>query len=413
MKPRIFVGFGFGPIQAGLFLFEAWRSGRFDRLVVAEVDTDLVTALRRAGHRYGLNVAHADGIRTWTVDGVECLNPRDEVDRATLIAAIASAGEMATALPSVDTYGGGGPGSPAALIAAGLARKRADPGLPPAVIYAAENHNRAAEILDARIASCGVRPADARTQCVNTVIGKMSGAVGMDSTPGSRGLAPVTPDSRRAFLVEAFNSILVSRIDRPDIDRGLTMFEEKADLLPFEEAKLYGHNAAHAMLGCLLRLRGAAWMHEARRLPDVLSLVRDAFIEEAGAALVRRHTGLDTLFTPAGFRAYADDLVERMLNPHLADSVERVTRDLRRKLAWDDRFAGTVRLVEAEGLRPRRLLEGVCAAVRVLAAEEQRSPDDLLDQLWSDGPDDARRGLVAMVRSALRRADSGASQIVL
>ena len=31
-----FVGFGFGAIQAGLFLYEAYRSGNFGRLVVAE-----------------------------------------------------------------------------------------------------------------------------------------------------------------------------------------------------------------------------------------------------------------------------------------------------------------------------------------------------------------------------------------
>jgi len=46
---RTFVGFGFGPIQAGLFCLEAQQSGAFDRLVVAEVAPALVAALRRAG----------------------------------------------------------------------------------------------------------------------------------------------------------------------------------------------------------------------------------------------------------------------------------------------------------------------------------------------------------------------------
>ena len=39
---RTYVGFGFGAIQAGLFLYEAYRSGNFARLVVAEVLPDLV-----------------------------------------------------------------------------------------------------------------------------------------------------------------------------------------------------------------------------------------------------------------------------------------------------------------------------------------------------------------------------------
>ena len=44
---RTFVGFGFGAIQAGLFCYEAFRSGGFARLVVGEVATDVVDALRR------------------------------------------------------------------------------------------------------------------------------------------------------------------------------------------------------------------------------------------------------------------------------------------------------------------------------------------------------------------------------
>ena len=41
---RTFVGFGFGAIQAGLFLYEAFRSGGFARLVVGEVAPDAVDA---------------------------------------------------------------------------------------------------------------------------------------------------------------------------------------------------------------------------------------------------------------------------------------------------------------------------------------------------------------------------------
>jgi hypothetical protein len=45
-----FVGFGFGPIQAGLFLAEAFQlSGAFHRLVVAEVVPAVVAAVRAAG----------------------------------------------------------------------------------------------------------------------------------------------------------------------------------------------------------------------------------------------------------------------------------------------------------------------------------------------------------------------------
>ena len=41
---KTFVGFGFGAIQGGLFLYEAFRSGQFRRLVVAEVVPEVVAS---------------------------------------------------------------------------------------------------------------------------------------------------------------------------------------------------------------------------------------------------------------------------------------------------------------------------------------------------------------------------------
>ena len=50
-----FVGFGFGAIQGGLFLPSAFASGNFDRLVVAEIDSELVAQIRRSGGTYQCN----------------------------------------------------------------------------------------------------------------------------------------------------------------------------------------------------------------------------------------------------------------------------------------------------------------------------------------------------------------------
>ncbi len=63
-RGKTFVGFGFGPIQSALFLYEAYCSGNFDRYVVAEVDAALVGAVRAAGGRYAINIAHPDRIET-------------------------------------------------------------------------------------------------------------------------------------------------------------------------------------------------------------------------------------------------------------------------------------------------------------------------------------------------------------
>ncbi|MBN1510202.1 MAG: hypothetical protein JW955_25365, partial [Sedimentisphaerales bacterium] len=104
MSERVFAGFGFGPIQAGLFAKEAFQSGHFRRIVVAEIDQRLVDAVRSNGGTYCVNVAGSDGIETVKIDGVELLNPTDANDIETLRAACAEATEVATCLPSVGFF---------------------------------------------------------------------------------------------------------------------------------------------------------------------------------------------------------------------------------------------------------------------------------------------------------------------
>ncbi len=367
---RTFAGFGFGAIQSGLFLYEAFRSGNFDRLVVAEVVPEVVEAVRRTGG-YTLNIAASGGIEQRRITGVEIYNPSVEADRIALIAALAEAQEIATALPSVDFFSRGSP-SVAVLLREAFSRQQEIP----VVIYTGENNNHAAEILEAAVGLGGQR----RIQFLNTVIGKMSGVATDPQQIARDRLAPMTPGSNRAFLVEEFNRILISKITLPGFCRGIEVFEEKPDLLPFEEAKLYGHNATHALLGYLANERGCTFMSDAPA--DLAEFARTAFLEESGAALIKKYAGLDPLFTPDGFKGYVDNLMERMLNPYLRDHVERVIRDPVRKLGRDDRLIGTMRLCLSQGVTPEKYARGVCAAVRFLWKGQ---PELSGRFLWEDG----------------------------
>lgn len=383
---RTFLGFGFGPIQGGLFLFEAFRSGIFNRFVVAEVAPAVVDAIRRAGGRYRVNVATATGIAVHEIGPIEIFNPLVGADRERLVAAVSQADEIATALPSVKFYGAGEPGSVVDILAAGL-KKRPAGARRRCIIYAAENHNQAAEILEAGVARrAGSDAPDLKTYCqyLNTVIGKMSGTVTDEALIAEQKLARLAGDSGHCFLVEAFNRILISRIVWPDFKRGIRVFEEKENLLPFEEAKLYGHNATHALIGFLARLKGRKFMADVRADRDLLELARAAFIEESGRALCRKHQGVDSLFTAKGYAAYANDLLERMLNPYLRDAVERVVRDPRRKLGWDDRLVGVMRLALANGIRPARYALGAAAALRMLQETENISAEAVLEAVWKE-----------------------------
>ena len=330
-------------------------------------------------------MAGLDGIDSYSVGPIEIYNPMEIADNAKLVRAVAESSEIATALPSVDFYDRPGSGNVLEILAAGIILKTEDPSLPAAVVYTGENNNHAAEILSAALeARLGIKLQTARVQILNTVIGKMSGIVTDANQIREQALKEVSPGLQKAYLVEKFNRIQISRINLPGFSRGIEVFEEKDDLLPFEEAKLYGHNAAHALLGSMLKINNAKFISEATCRPDIMELARDAFLHESGVALCHKYAGIDPLFTADGFSAYVHDLLSRMVNPNLRDSVDRVTRDMRRKLGWNDRIAGTMRLCIAQGITPWRYARGAAAAIRILAEEEGKDHKTELDSLWSD-----------------------------
>ncbi|MBU4199717.1 MAG: hypothetical protein KKG09_00620 [Verrucomicrobia bacterium] len=385
---KVFVGFGFGAIQAGLFLYEAYRSGQFGRFVVAEVMPEIVKAVRENHGCYRVNVATEFGIEHHEIYGVEIFNPAEPGDRDALAEAVSQADEIATALPSVKFYGAGEPGSVVGLLNEGFRRRAERQESRRTIVYTAENYNQAAENLEEKLLSHWSRPPAEfkdRIQCLNTVIGKMSGIVVDEKQIAQQGLARMIGDAGRCFLVEAFNQILISRIQWPDFRRGIAVFEEKENLLPFEEAKLYGHNATHALLGYLGRLKGYAFIADIRNDRELLGLARAAFLEESGRALCARHRGFDPLFTEAGYRDYAEDLLKRMLNPHLRDAVARVVRDPRRKLGWEDRLVGTMRMAFQQNIRPWRYARGARAALRMLEDTATSAPEALSGHLPLSG----------------------------
>ena len=406
---RTFVGFGFGAIQAGLFFYEAFRSGNFGRLIVAEVQPGVVKALRDASGRYSVNVAHEAHIEFEEIGPVEIANPETPEGAEFLAQRVAEADEIATALPSIRFYSTQSPGSIHRILAEGLMRKAASAG-PPAVIYAAENHNTAAEVLEEEVFSLVPEnqrdKVRSRVRFLNTVIGKMSGVVVEPDEMQSRKLVPVTPNGDRAFLVEEFNRILISRIhfDDPSLvfRRGIAVFEEKDHLLPFEEAKLYGHNATHALAAYVGIVRGVKQIADLKSTPGALKFLEAAFIQESGGALIAQNKGEDPLFTPEGFRGYAEDLLVRMFNPYLGDTVERVGRDSARKLGWDDRLIGVIRAGLRNGLRMKRFGFGAAAAACVLNPAIRSSKDTLkavLGPIWDQAsPDgDEKRKVLQVV----------------
>jgi len=381
MAEHVFTGFGFGPIQGGLFAKEAFQSGNFKRIVVAEIDSDLVDAVRANQRSYYVNVAKPDGIEPLQIDNVELLNPSVTEDRQSLLEVLAQSTEIVTSLPSVNFYEAGQANSVVSLIAEGLKNSSVEA----TIIYTAENNNHAAEILKKAVSEKNAELPQGKVQFLNTVIGKMSRVVTDPAEIAELKLNTIAPGIERAFLVEQFNRILVSRTQIAGFKPGIKVFIEKDDLLPFEEAKLYGHNAIHSLLGFIGAVKGARSMTELKNDRAVMQIGRDAFIQESGAALIKKYAYLgDELFTEDGFRDFAEDLLERMTNPYLGDTVARVVRDVVRKLEIDGRIFGTMQLALEHGIEPENMALGAMAGIAVLLqnAEENNLPEHLRFGDW-------------------------------
>ncbi|MHC4653725.1 MAG: mannitol dehydrogenase family protein [Planctomycetota bacterium] len=388
MAEHQLVGFGFGPIQGGLFAKEAFQSDNFSRIVVVEIDAELVDAVKANKGSYYVNVAKADGIEVIKVDNVVLLNPNIEGDRQTLLEVLVEATEIATCLPSVEFYESGAENSVASLIAEGLKNSKANA----TIIYTAENNNHAAEILEQIVTKKVGSLSQKRVQFLNTVIGKMSRVVTDPAEIKKSKLATIAPGIERAFLVEEFNRILVSRTRIADFKTGIEVFIEKDDLLPFEEAKLFGHNAIHTLLGFIGEARGATSMSELKADEAVMQIARSAFLNECGAALVKKHARLgDELFTEAGIKRYAEDLLERITNPYLADTVARAGRDVVRKLGINGRIFGTMTLALEHGIEPNNMALAAFAGIAVLLkkAKEYNLPINLCFGDWRKLDDDS------------------------
>ena len=196
-----------------------------------------VDAVRANGGFYTLNLAHADHVETVQVGPIEIYNPADAEDRSKLLAALVAAQEIATAVPSVTFYKADAPGSIHRLLARAIEQKLAGKG-PQAAIYAAENNNHAAELLRKlyfRLDEAIPASVPSVACFANTVLIKMCGIL-----PASDQLLPI---ALRCKIISS-KSTTASRFPPSTSPKPKSRnarhhhFEEKPDLLPFEEAKL-------------------------------------------------------------------------------------------------------------------------------------------------------------------------------
>jgi mannitol-1-phosphate 5-dehydrogenase len=156
----------------------------------------------------------------------------------------------------------------------------------------------------------------------------------------------------------------------------------------------------HALTAYLGDLRGDTYIYESIGRPETELCALRAMTQSAMALSAKYGAPFPEL------NAHVEDLICRFGNRRLGDTVERVGRDLRRKLSPDDRIVGALRLCDAAGIPSSYVARGLAAALRFskdpLTREMPRR--QILSEICGIDPESAQ-GRAIM---ALADADAGA-----
>ena len=125
----------------------------------------------------------------------------------------------------------------------------------------------------------------------------------------------------------------------------------------FIRRKLFMHNMSHALTAYFGALRGYTYIWEAVSDPDIRALAKEAL------AIASQALHLEYGVPMPELTAFSLNLIERFENKLLGDTVERVGRDTKRKLAENDRIVGTVLLCEKHGIQPDCILAALAAGL--------------------------------------------------
>lgn len=238
----------------------------------------------------------------------------------------------------------------ASPIAKGI-EKRAAKNAPPLNIIICENMIGADEYLKGLV----IAAIPALKEYVEQNVGFIEASIGR--------MVPVMTEEKKAgnplrVYVEPYNILPVDK----NAFKG-KIVTDVPNLYPFApfnlfiERKLFMHNMSHALSAYLGFLRNYEYIYQAIADFDIKYVALRALI--ASASAVAKENGVET----EGLLAHAENLLYRFTNTALADTVERVGKDTKRKLGSNDRLIGALKLCEKHGKDATYICIGVAAGM--------------------------------------------------
>ena len=344
-----FVQFGAGNIGRSFIGRQFFEAGY--EVVFVDIDSRLIDLLNARRSYPVVTKQSGEADRVQTVEGVRAINGRDS---AAVIAAIVDADCVATsvgqrALPSI-----------LQVLAQGLVARQAA-GRPPLDVIIAENLRSGAELFRTtlkRYLPDGYA-LDAQVGLVETSIGKM---------------VPIMPASALAddplqLFSEPYDTLIVDRNGFRNPLPKLPGIHPVNNVNAYVDRKLFMHNMSHAAVAYLGYQADPSlrYIWQAMELPGVA--------ESAGRALAESATALCAFYPNDLARdeldLHAADLLRRYRNRALGDTIYRVGRDLKRKLARNDRMIGACLLAARLGLPFAHIVVAAKAALGFRATDEQ------------------------------------------
>jgi len=313
-----FIQFGAGNIGRS-FIAPIFANAGYN-VTFIDVDKELVRLLNERGS-YPVYLADDDSPETITVTNVSAI---DGNDVEAVVEAIASADIAATAV---------GANALKYLyenIAAGIVKRNGRP----LDIILAENLRSAANILKQGVSEYLPNDIDVAQVlgAIETSIGKMSPLL----TAEQKAKDPLL------VCAEKYNTLILDKLaflnPIPDV-KGLY---PTPYMTAYVDRKLYIHNLGHATVAYLAykKDKNIEYIWQALDDKDVYDTARKV-MTESGAALVKTYSDA---FSAEQIMEHIDDLLKRMANKALMDTVYRVGRDLKRKLSHEDRIIGAMTL---------------------------------------------------------------------
>jgi len=148
--------------------------------------------------------------------------------------------------------------------------------------------------------------------------------------------------------------------------------------------KLFIHNMGHTMVAYLGNLCNYKYIWQAAENPAVRKIAEKAMGESA--LCLSKCYGIDF----SEIKEHIDDLLLRFDNKALGDTVQRVGRDIGRKLSPNDRFCGALSFCNEIGVKPTFIPIGIAAAM--FFRDDSEGTNYFLNLIDINGFEDVLRG---------------------